>query len=183
MAILTLRLVKGTPLTNLEVDNNFSNLNSDISLTNANAGVLSQLTTFNKSNLVAAINEIASESTSNVTITGGTANNISMNNITLSHATLATNIILTGNITNSTGSNVTLSNSTFTNITLSTSSFTGNVTSSNVQISGGNITALTTPLPVASGGTGANNGTQALLNLGLDTSTFQDPIPFAIALG
>jgi len=30
MAILTLRLVKGTPLTNQEVDGNFSNLNSDI---------------------------------------------------------------------------------------------------------------------------------------------------------
>lgn len=178
MAILTLRLVKGTPLTNLEVDNNFSNLNSDINLTNSNVGILSQLTTFAKSNIVAAINEIASESTSNVTITGGSISGVSIGNIALT-----SNVLLSGNITNSFGSNVTISNSTFTNITLLASRLTGNLTSSNVEISGGNITALTTPLPVSAGGTGADNGTQALLNLGLDTSSFQDPIPFAIALG
>lgn len=51
MAILVLRTVKGSPLTNLEVDNNFSNLLIDI-------GVISNLTTTAKSNLVAAINEL-----------------------------------------------------------------------------------------------------------------------------
>ncbi len=158
MAILTLRLVKNTPLTNLEVDNNFSNLNSDISLTNANVGLLSQLTTFNTSNLVAAINEIASESTSNVTITGGSANNVSMSNVT---------------INNSRGSNVTLSGS----------DFTGNVSSSNVTITGGNISgvgisSLTSALAIASGGTGAPDAATARTNLGV-----LDPIPFAIALG
>lgn len=50
MAILVLRTVKGSPLTNQEVDNNFSNLNSDI-------GVLSNLTTVAKSNVVVALNE------------------------------------------------------------------------------------------------------------------------------
>lgn len=158
MAILTLRLVKNSPLTNLEVDNNFSNLNSDISLTNANVGLLSQLTTFVKSNIVAAINEIASESTSNVTITGGTADNILMSNVT---------------INNSTGSNVTLSGS----------NYTGNVTSSNVAITGGNISgvsisSLTSALAIASGGTGAPDAANARTNLGV-----VDPIPFAIALG
>jgi hypothetical protein len=178
MAILTLRLVKGTPLTNLEVDNNFSNLLSDINSIEANSGVLSQLTTFNKSNLVSAINEIASESTSNVTITGGTISGVSISSVSLT-----SNISLRGNISDSFGSNVTISNSTLTGITLLSSVFTGNVISSNVEISGGNITALTTPLPVSSGGTGATNGTQALLNLGLDVGAFADPIPFAIALG
>jgi len=158
MAILTLRLVKNSPLTNLEVDNNFSNLNSDISLTNANVGLLSQLTTFNKSNIVAAINEIASESTSNVTITGGSVSNVSMSNVT---------------INNSTGSNVTLTGSTFS----------GSVTSSNVSITGGSISgvaisSLTSALAIASGGTGANTAASARESLGV-----LDPIPFAIALG
>ncbi len=51
MANLVLRTVKGTPLTNQEVDGNFSNLYSDI-------GILSNLVTDNKSNLVVAINEV-----------------------------------------------------------------------------------------------------------------------------
>lgn len=43
--------VKGSPLTNLEVDNNFSNLNIEI-------GVVSDLATSGKSNLVVAVNEL-----------------------------------------------------------------------------------------------------------------------------
>ena len=79
MATLVLRTVKGVPLTNAEVDGNFSNINTDVGVVyntantiNSNIGVLSNLTTTAKSNIVAAINEIASESTSNVYITGGT---------------------------------------------------------------------------------------------------------------
>ncbi len=52
---------KGTPLTNLEVDNNFSNLNITL-------GVLSNLTTTANANLVSAINSI--------TFTPGTAGNV-----------------------------------------------------------------------------------------------------------
>lgn len=73
-ATLILRTVKGTPLSNLEVDNNFSNLNifgdvvsanvdgvrSNLTTTNSNIGVLANLTTTAKSNLVSAINEIES---------------------------------------------------------------------------------------------------------------------------
>jgi hypothetical protein len=58
MAILTLRLVKGTPLTNAEVDNNFSNINSEVGVVSSNVGVLSNLTTNTKSNVVSAVNEI-----------------------------------------------------------------------------------------------------------------------------
>jgi hypothetical protein len=43
--------VKGSPLTNLEVDNNFSNINISV-------GVLSNLSTGAKSNLVIAVNEL-----------------------------------------------------------------------------------------------------------------------------
>lgn len=49
MATLILRNVKGSPLTNTELDNNFSNITADI-------GVLSNLATTSNSNIVAAVN-------------------------------------------------------------------------------------------------------------------------------
>ncbi len=51
MAVLTIRSVKGNPLTNTEVDDNFLNLNADI-------GILPNLDTGNQANLVVAINEV-----------------------------------------------------------------------------------------------------------------------------
>jgi len=90
MATLVLRTVKGTPLTNSEVDGNFSNINSEVGTVfntantiNSNVGVLSNLTTTEKSNLVAAINEIATESSSSVAITGGSIANVTLSNVTV----------------------------------------------------------------------------------------------------
>lgn len=59
-ASLVLRNVKGTPLTNYEVDNNFSNLNTFASLVDSNIGLLSALTTTSTSNIVFAVNSIKS---------------------------------------------------------------------------------------------------------------------------
>ena len=53
MATLVLRTVKGSPLTNAEVDGNFSNINSEV-------GVVANLDTTSKANLVAAVNEVKS---------------------------------------------------------------------------------------------------------------------------
>jgi len=89
MAVITLRNVKGTPLTNSEVDGNFANLNTEIgevsgTLGNVitNQGNLEGLSTTDKGNLVAAINEVYQKSTeaanidlSNVRITGGEITN------------------------------------------------------------------------------------------------------------
>lgn len=59
---------KGSPLTNLEVDNNFSNINVTL-------GVLSNLTTTAQGNLVVAINElVTSNATQNTQITLLTTN-------------------------------------------------------------------------------------------------------------
>ena len=59
---------KGSPLTNLEVDNNFSNINVTL-------GVLSNLTTTAQGNLVVAINElVTSNATQNTQITLVTTN-------------------------------------------------------------------------------------------------------------
>ena len=86
MATLVLRTVKGVPLTNAEVDGNFSNINVDI-------GVLSNLTTTAKSNIVAAINEIAAGSTSNAYITGGTITNVSGSNVNITSGTITGAVI------------------------------------------------------------------------------------------
>ena len=59
-ASLTLRTVKGTPLTNAEVDNNFSSLNTFGDLVNSNVGALSSLTTTSTSSIVAAVNSLKS---------------------------------------------------------------------------------------------------------------------------
>lgn len=64
MATLVLRTVKGTPLTNAEVDGNFSNINSEVSVVSGNVGVLANLTTTDKSNIVNAVNEVSSGVTS-----------------------------------------------------------------------------------------------------------------------
>lgn len=96
MATLVLRTVKGSPLTNSEVDGNFSNINTEVGVVfdtantiNSNVGVLANLATAAKSNLVAAINEIASESTSNVTITGGTVSGTVITNSTYQGNTIS----------------------------------------------------------------------------------------------
>lgn len=66
-ASLVLRTVKGAPLTNLEIDNNFSNLNvfsasieTSLSDLSDNVGVLTNLTTTATGNIVAAVNELDS---------------------------------------------------------------------------------------------------------------------------
>ena len=59
-ATLILRTVQGTPLTNIQVDNNFSNLSTFANTVDANIGVLSALTTTNQSNIVFSVNELKS---------------------------------------------------------------------------------------------------------------------------
>jgi hypothetical protein len=61
-ATLVLRTVKGSPLTNLEVDNNFSNLNIFGDVVSANVGALASLQTAAKSNVVVAVNEVVGKS-------------------------------------------------------------------------------------------------------------------------
>ena len=60
-ATLILRTVKGTPLTNLEVDNNFSNISTYANTIDANIGLLASLTTTSTGNIVAAVNSVKSD--------------------------------------------------------------------------------------------------------------------------
>lgn len=93
MATLVLRTVKGSPLTNAEVDGNFSNINSEVSSVEANVGVLTNLSTTAKGNIVSAINELAAESSSNAAITGGTVSNVITSNIVITSGTIS-NVVL-----------------------------------------------------------------------------------------
>lgn len=101
MAIITLRqanavistgaTVKGSPLTNSEVDNNFSNINVEVNTVDSritanvtalntsitgNVGILSNLTTTAQTNLVSAVNEVKSslDNLSQNEISNGTSN-------------------------------------------------------------------------------------------------------------
>lgn len=62
-ATLVLRTVKGSPLTNIEVDNNFSNLNTFGDVVSSNIGVLSNLTTSANGNIVIAVNSLVTRDT------------------------------------------------------------------------------------------------------------------------
>lgn len=73
-ATLVLRTVKGAPLTNLEVDNNFSNLNAFGDVVSANVGVLTNLSTTAKDNTVVAINEVYTRSANASVMDTGTVN-------------------------------------------------------------------------------------------------------------
>ena len=59
-AALTLRSVKGSPLLNNEVDNNFISLNDFGNVVHGNVGIITNLTTQTKANLVNALNETQS---------------------------------------------------------------------------------------------------------------------------
>jgi len=103
-ASLILRTVKGSPLTNLEVDNNFSNLNTFGDVVSSNIGVLSSLTTTNKSNIVIAVNElVTSNATSNTRLTTAETN---ISTQTTNLTTTNSNIGVLTNLTTTTKANV-----------------------------------------------------------------------------
>ena len=91
-ASLILRTVKGSPLTNLEVDNNFSNLNTFGDVVSSNVGVLSALTTTDKSNIVFAVNELVTSNTATNARITATNNNLTNtnSNVTSTNSNVAT---------------------------------------------------------------------------------------------
>lgn len=237
MATLVLRTVKGSPLTNLEIDNNFSNINVEVSsvesnaisnigiLTNlttsasdnvveaineltanigqfadlnvgntsnlvvainevvSNVGTLSSLTTFRKDSIVAAVNELDTDVGDLTDLnTSNTGNLVFALNEVLSEAGDATDIGILSNLTTTNQDNLV---SAINEVNLGASS--------NIQITGGNITGanifnLAIAVPIADGGTGGTTTGQARNNLGVgtgDTVTFGNvdaPLGFISAL-
>lgn len=158
--------VKGSPLTNLEVDNNFSNINISV-------GVLSNLNTGAKANIVIAVNELKSNITAmlaaNIDQFAATTSSILANKITdetgsgslvfANSPTLSSPVLLTPNIgtpsyavlTNATGTATSLSVGSATLATYSTGS--GN--STNIGITDDTSTNATF-YPVISSATSGN---------------------------
>lgn len=190
MATITLRSVKGSPLTIAEADANFANLNTEVGQKldavdyNA-ADVLLKLRTVDGSgsgldaDLLDGLNassnytigqaSIVSRDTSGnfsaETITSNLIGNVTGNvvgNLTGTVSGNATNVNGVVAITNG-GTGATSAAAARTNFGLGTIALQN---SNNVTISGGTISGIT-DLAIADGGTGASSATQARTNLGL----------------
>ena len=146
MATLVLRQSKGSPLTNTEVDTNFTNLNDEVGTKLASsaytaADVLTKIKTVDgvgsglDADLIDGLN--TSATTPTATDKSSVVTRDSSGNIAAVAATL------TGSLTGT------------------TATFTGAVNVASISISGGSI-------PIGVGGTGATNATNARQNLGLE---------------
>jgi hypothetical protein len=149
MATIVLRTVKGSPLTNTEVDNNFSNLNTELGTKLASADytasdVLTKLKTVDGSSsgldadLLDGLNTsstlpVATDKSS--VVTRDSTGNVGLNALTLAGALSGTS-----------------------------GAFSGNLSVGSISISGGSI-------PVSVGGTGATTASAARTNLGLAIGT------------
>lgn len=160
-ASLILRTVKGAPLTNLEVDNNFSNLNTWGNTINSNVGVLTNLTTAAKGNIVIAINELVTSNTTTNNNIGSIPSLATINkgNIVYAVNELKANIGVVSNLVTYDTSNLVAA------INELNTKATSNVTITRGNISGVVITNSTynaNTISIAYGGTGQTNQTAAI---------------------
>jgi len=152
---------KGSPLTNLEVDNNFSNINVTL-------GVLTNLATTAQGNLVVAINEIKNgnlrqfASTTSADLAAVLSNETGSGNVVFSTSPVLT----TPNL--GTPSAIVLTNATGT-----PSSAIGLANATGLPLT----TGVTGTLPVANGGTGASTLTANNIVIGNGTSAVQFVAP------
>ena len=152
---------KGSPLTNLEVDNNFSNINVTL-------GVLTNLATTAQSNLVVAINEIKNgnlrqfAATTSAELAAVVSDETGSGNVVFSTSPVLT----TPNL--GTPSAIVLTNATGT-----PSSAIGLANATGLPLT----TGVTGTLPVANGGTGASTLTANNIVIGNGTSAVQFVAP------
>jgi hypothetical protein len=189
MADIVLRNVKGSPLTNQEVDDNFNNINVEVGTkltasTYTAADVLTKIKTVDGSgsgldadtidgfqsatgNTVSTVvvrdsnGDFAAGTITATTFIGNVTGNIT-GNITGTLTGNATNVVGTVAVNNG-GTGGTTQSSARTGLGLGTIS---TQNSNDISITGGSITGIT-DLAIADGGTGASNAAGARSNLGL----------------
>ena len=194
MATLTLRSVKGSPLTNAEVDGNFTSLNNELAQKlNATsytaADVLAKLLTVDGSgsgidaDLLDGLTT-ATTNTANTVVTRNGTGGFAAGTITATGFTGPLTGAVTGNVTGnvsgtasglsttlaigSGGTGATTVTAARTNLGLGSLALQN---SNAVAITGGTISTLTNDLAIADGGTGASNAAAARINLGLTIGT------------
>ena len=203
MASITLRTVKGSPLTNQEVDDNFNNLNSEVQA-KLNTSIYTATDILNKLKTVdGAGSGLDADSVhglvGSITNTPSSLVGRDSNGEIFVEVVNATGVFsnftgdLTGNVTGNvsgTALNVTgvvaIGNGGTGGTTTETARSSlgigtlGTQNANNVAITGGSITGLATAIPIASGGTGGQNAQQARSSLGLALGS--DVQPFSNAL-